>query len=274
MVSEQRRKAYRSDVTYVTNSELGFDYLRDQMAPSPSDLCLRERDPFQFSIVDEVDSILIDEARTPLIISGVASNPSQKYMIAKEVAKAMKNVVHYEIDEKARQCILLEGGIAAAEELLQKDDLFDPSDPWFPFVQNALNAKELYVKDKQYIVKRKEIMIVDEFTGRVMEGRRWSNGLHQAVEAKEGVKIQAESVTLASISYQSLFRQFLKLGGMTGTAYTEAKEFKEIYKLETVVVPPNQKRLRDDKDDQVYVDDIGKWKACVMILSLLIFLIY
>jgi len=261
MVPEQRRKAYRCDVTYVTNSELGFDYLRDQMAPAPSDLCLRERDPFQFAIVDEVDSILIDEARTPLIISGVASSQPQKYDVAKEVARALKKVVHYEVDEKQRQCVLLEGGIEAAEQLLNKNDLFDPEDPWFPFLMNALNAKELYLKDKQYIVKKGEIMIVDEFTGRVMDGRRWSNGLHQAVEAKEGVKIQSESVTLASISYQSLFRLFKKLGGMTGTAFTEAKEFEEIYKLKTIVVPPNQVRKREDSDDQVYVDDIGKWKA-------------
>jgi len=261
MVPDQRRKAYRSDVTYVTNSELGFDYLRDQMAPAPSDLCLRERDPFQFAIVDEVDSILIDEARTPLIISGTASNPSQKYEVAREVAKALRKTVHYTVDEKQRNCVLIEDGVEAAEKLVGKGDLFDPQDPWFPFIINALNAKELYIKDKAYIVKKGEVMIVDEFTGRVMEGRRWSNGLHQAVEAKEGVEIQAESVTLASISYQSLFRLFSKLSGMTGTAFTEAKEFEEIYKLQTVVVPPNRERRREDKDDQVYVDDIGKWKA-------------
>jgi len=261
MSPDQRRKAYRSDVTYVTNSELGFDYLRDQMAPAPSDLCLREKDPFQFAVVDEVDSILIDEARTPLIISGTASNPSSKYEVAREVAKALRKTLHYTVDEKQRNTILIEDGVEAAEKLLGKDDLFDPQDPWFPFIINALNAKELYVKDKAYIVKKGEVMIVDEFTGRVMDGRRWSNGLHQAVEAKEGVKIQAESVTLASISYQSLFRLFNKLSGMTGTAFTEAKEFEEIYKLKTVVVPPNRDRKREDRDDQVYVDDIGKWKA-------------
>jgi len=261
MQPEQRQKAYRCDVTYVTNSELGFDYLRDQMAPTPSDLCLREREPFQFAIVDEVDSILIDEARTPLIISGTASNPSKKYEVAREVARTLKRTIHYTVDEKQKNCVLIEGGVGAAEELLGKDDLFDPADPWFPFIINALNAKELYVKDKSYIVRKGEVMIVDEFTGRVMDGRRWSNGLHQAVEAKEGVEIQAESVTLASISYQSLFRLFKKLSGMTGTAFTEAKEFTEIYKLKTVVVPPNRDRRREDKDDQVYVDDIGKWKA-------------
>eukprot|EP00448_Togula_jolla_P026864 CAMPEP_0170650794 /NCGR_PEP_ID=MMETSP0224-20130122/46004_1 /TAXON_ID=285029 /ORGANISM="Togula jolla, Strain CCCM 725" /LENGTH=1241 /DNA_ID=CAMNT_0010982503 /DNA_START=117 /DNA_END=3842 /DNA_ORIENTATION=+ len=249
------------DVTYVTNSELGFDYLRDQLAGSPSDLGLREKEPFQFAIVDEVDSILIDEARTPLIISGQASQPSSKYEAAREVARTLRKTVHYEVDEKQKNCVLIEAGIESAEKLLGKDDLFDPSDPWFPFIINALNAKEIYIKNKSYIVKKKEVVIVDEFTGRVMEGRRWSNGLHQAVEAKEGVPIQAESVTLASISYQSLFRQFKKLAGMTGTAFTEAKEFEEIYKLKTVVVPPNRQRSRQDKDDQVYVDDIGKWKA-------------
>lgn len=261
MMPEQKKKAYRCDVTYVTNSELGFDYLRDQMAPSPSDLCLREQSPFNFCVVDEVDSILIDEARTPLIISGTANNPSSKYEIAREVAKTLRKNVHYTVDEKQRNCILIEEGVDAAEKLLEKDDLFDPQDPWFPFLLNALNAKELYIRDKQYIVKKKEIFIVDEFTGRVMEGRRWSNGLHQAIEAKESVPIQAESVTLASISYQSLFRLFDKLSGMTGTAYTEAKEFGEIYKLKAVVIPPNRSRLREDKDDQVFIDEVGKWKA-------------
>lgn len=261
MPPDQKKKAYRCDVTYVTNSELGFDYLRDQMAPSPSELALREQSPFNFAVVDEVDSILIDEARTPLIISGVAENTPTKYKVAQEVVRALKKEVHYTVDEKQRQCVLIEGGVEAAEKLLGKDDLFDPEDPWFPFITNALNAKELYIKDKAYIVKRGEVMIVDEFTGRVMEGRRWSNGLHQAIEAKENVQIQAESVTLASISYQSLFRLFDKLSGMTGTAFTEAKEFEEVYKLKTVVVPPNLVRKREDKDDQVYVDDIGKWKA-------------
>lgn len=261
MMSDQKKTAYRCDVTYVTNSELGFDYLRDQMAPGPTDLCLREKDPFNFAVVDEVDSILVDEARTPLIISGVAQNAPKKYSVALEVVKALRKTVHYTVDEKQRQCVLIEAGVEAAEQLLGKNDLFDPEDPWFPFLNNALGAKELYLKDKSYIVKKGEVMIVDEFTGRVMEGRRWSNGLHQAIEAKEGVAIQAESVTLASISYQSLFRLFDKLGGMTGTAFTEAKEFEEVYKLKTVVVPPNLDKKRDDKDDQVYVDDIGKWKA-------------
>ncbi|CAE7234675.1 SECA1 [Symbiodinium sp. CCMP2592] len=267
MPADQKKKAYRCDVTYVTNSELGFDYLRDQMAPSPSDLSLREGSPFNFAVVDEVDSILVDEARTPLIISGVAENSPTKYQVASEVSKALRKEVHYTVDEKQRQCVLIEGGVDAAEKLLGKNDLFDPEDPWFPFITNALNAKELYIKDKAYIVKRGEVMIVDEFTGRVMEGRRWSNGLHQAIEAKENVQIQAESVTLASISYQSLFRLFDKLGGMTGTAFTEAKEFEEVYKLKTVVIPPNLSRKREDKDDQVFVDDIGKWKACAREIS-------
>eukprot|EP00929_Paragymnodinium_shiwhaense_P006869 TRINITY_DN110821_c0_g1_i1.p1 TRINITY_DN110821_c0_g1~~TRINITY_DN110821_c0_g1_i1.p1 ORF type:complete len:1309 (-),score=412.50 TRINITY_DN110821_c0_g1_i1:408-4334(-) len=261
MTPDQRQKAYRCDVTYVTNSELGFDYLRDQLAPSPGDLGLREQEPFNFAIVDEVDSILIDEARTPLIISGMADQPSNKYMAAREVAKTLRKTVHYEVDEKQRQATLNEEGVEAAEKLLGKADLFDPQDPWFPFVVNALNAKELYTRDKSYIVKKGEVMIVDEFTGRIMDGRRWSGGLHQAVEAKENVKIQPESITLASISYQSLFRLFKKLSGMTGTAYTEAKEFDETYKLKTLVIPPNRTRAREDRDDIVYIDDIGKWKG-------------
>jgi len=261
MTAELKKKAYLADVTYVTNSELGFDYLRDQMAASPSDLSLREKDPFNFAVVDEVDSILIDEARTPLIISGEAQSNPKKYLIANECAKSLRRDVHYTVDEKTRQCVLIEQGVQMAEGLLGKDDLFDPEDPWFPFVTNALVAKDIYVKDKAYIVKRGEVMIVDEFTGRVMEGRRWSNGLHQAVEAKESVQIQSESMTLASISYQSLFRLFNKLGGMTGTAFSEAKEFKDFYKLDTVVIPPNLSKKRVDKDDMVFVDDIGKWKA-------------
>mmetsp|Transcript_51040 Transcript_51040/g.119405 ORF Transcript_51040/g.119405 Transcript_51040/m.119405 type:complete len:1081 (-) Transcript_51040:131-3373(-) len=261
MTSEQKRKAYKCDVTYVTNSELGFDYLRDQMAPAPLDLCLRQSgNPFKFAIVDEVDSILVDEARTPLIISGEANQPSDKYLVAFEVAKALRKQLHYTVEEKTKQCTLIEDGVEAAVNLLGKE-LFDPEDPWFPFITNALNAKELYLRDKSYIVKGGEIMIVDEFTGRVMEGRRWSNGLHQAIEAKEGCEIKAESVTLASISYQSLFRLFDKLSGMTGTAATESKEFKATYLLDTVVIPPNRERKREDLDDQVYVDDIGKWKA-------------
>eukprot|EP00403_Amphidinium_massartii_P021381 CAMPEP_0178386558 /NCGR_PEP_ID=MMETSP0689_2-20121128/8624_1 /TAXON_ID=160604 /ORGANISM="Amphidinium massartii, Strain CS-259" /LENGTH=1184 /DNA_ID=CAMNT_0020006903 /DNA_START=1 /DNA_END=3555 /DNA_ORIENTATION=+ len=261
MTNEQKQKAYRCECTYVTNSELGFDYLRDQMAPAPGDLVLRERDPFQFAIVDEVDSILIDEARTPLIISGEANQPGEKYQVALEVAKALRKGMHYTVEEKTKQCTLIEDGVEAAVGLLGKDDLFDPTDPWFPFITNALNAKELYLRDKSYIVKGGEIMIVDEFTGRVMDGRRWSNGLHQAIEAKEGVEIKAESVTLASISYQSLFRLFNKLAGMTGTAATEAKEFKETYNLDSCVIPPNRQRKREDLDDQVFMDDVGKWKA-------------
>lgn len=253
MEPEQRQKAYRCDVTYVTNSELGFDYLRDQLAPSPQDLGLREKEPFNFAIVDEVDSILVDEARTPLIISGTADQPSQKYQAAREVARTLRKIQHYEVDEKQRATSLNEDGVEAAEKLLGKDDLFDAQDPWFPFLVNALNAKELYIKDKQYIVKKGQVMIVDEFTGRVMEGRRWSNGLHQAVEAKENVTIQPESITLASISYQSLFRQYKKLSGMTGTAFTEAKEFEETYKLKTVVIPPNRVRCREDLDDKTRV---------------------
>jgi preprotein translocase subunit SecA len=252
MPSELRRAAYAADVTYVTNSELGFDYLRDNLASRRDDLVLRADEPFHFCVIDEVDSILIDEARTPLIISGTAAAPSERYSRAAKVAGALARDVHYTVDEKQRNVLLTEEGYEAVEDVLGVKDLYDPRAPWAAFVLNALKAKELFVRDAQYIVRQGEIVIVDEFTGRTMAGRRWSDGLHQAVEAKEGLEVQAESVTLASVSYQAFFRAYPKLAGMTGTAATEVSEFDGIYKLPVAVVPTNRSTLRKDNPDVVF----------------------
>ncbi|MFS8806626.1 preprotein translocase subunit SecA, partial [Synechococcus sp. R6-10] len=202
MSPEEKRRSYNCDITYCTNSELGFDYLRDNMATDIKEVMQR---PFNYCIIDEVDSILIDEARTPLIISGQVARPSEKYLRAAQVARELIRDEHYEVDEKARNVILTDEGFEAAERLLGVSDLFDPKDPWAHFVFNAVKAKELFIKDVHYIVRNQEVVIVDEFTGRVLPGRRWSDGLHQAVEAKEGVPIQSESQTLATITYQNLF---------------------------------------------------------------------
>uniref|UniRef100_A0A061SHA1 Protein translocase subunit SecA n=1 Tax=Tetraselmis sp. GSL018 TaxID=582737 RepID=A0A061SHA1_9CHLO len=260
LTEQQRRDAYNCDVTYVTNSELGFDYLRDNLAQRESDLVLRD---FNYCIIDEVDSILIDEARTPLIISGQAEAPSVKYYKAAKIADAFVRDVHYTVEEKQKNIILTEDGYEAAEDILQVSDLYDPREQWASYIINALKAKELQLKDVNYIVKGGEVIIVDEFTGRTMPGRRWSEGLHQAVEAKEGLEIQNETVTLASVSYQNFFRSFPKLAGMTGTAATEAEEFKTIYNLEVQVVPPNRTVKRTDHTDVVMRAEDGKWRAVV-----------
>lgn len=250
-------------MTYVTNSELGFDYLRDNLAQTPEELVLRMDPTFNFCIIDEVDSILIDEARTPLIISGPAEAPSEKYGKAYKLAAALTRDVHYTVDEKQRNVLLTEDGYEAAEDVLQVPDLYDPREQWASFLINAIKAKELFLKDTSYIVRNGEVVIVDEFTGRTMPGRRWSDGLHQAIEAKEGLEIQNESVTLASISYQNLFRTYPKLGGMTGTAATEAAEFSNIYNLPVTVVPTNRKVSRTDNPDVVFRVEGGKWSAVV-----------
>ncbi|KAI3428100.1 hypothetical protein D9Q98_006483 [Chlorella vulgaris] len=257
---KQRRAAYSADVTYVTNSELGFDYLRDNLAQDKEELVLR---PFNFCVIDEVDSILIDEARTPLIISGTADKPSEKYHKACKIANALARDVHYTVDEKQRNVLLTEEGYEAAEDVLQVSDLYDPREQWASYVLNAVKAKELFVLNVSYIVRGGEIVIVDEFTGRTMPGRRWSDGLHQAIEAKEGLEIQNESITLASISYQNFFRGYPKLAGMTGTAATEGAEFQEIYNLRVTVVPPNRAISREDNPDVVFRSEAGKWKAVV-----------
>eukprot|EP00878_Enallax_costatus_P000382 GHUV01000467.1.p1 GENE.GHUV01000467.1~~GHUV01000467.1.p1 ORF type:complete len:1015 (+),score=343.35 GHUV01000467.1:196-3240(+) len=263
MTPEARRAAYASEITYVTNSELGFDYLRDNLAGSPQELVLRATQPFNFCVIDEVDSILIDEARTPLIISGTSDKPSDKYFKAAKIADALTKDLHYTVDEKQRNVLLTEDGYEAVEDVLQVSDLYDPRTQWASYIINAIKAKELFVKDVNYIVKKGEVIIVDEFTGRTMPGRRWSDGLHQAVEAKEGLEINAESVTLASVSYQAFFRNFPKLAGMTGTAATEVSEFDGIYKLPVDVVPTNRAISRVDNPDVVFRLEQYKWKAVV-----------
>ena len=269
MRPEERRRNYSCDITYATNSELGFDYLRDNMAADISEVVQRE---FQYCVIDEVDSILIDEARTPLIISGQVERPQEKYQQAAQVAEALVRSAElgkdgidpegdYEVDEKQRSCILTDEGFAKAEQLLGVDDLYDPRDPWAHYITNALKSKELFIKDVNYIVRDGEAVIVDEFTGRVMPGRRWSDGQHQAIEAKEQLPIQPETQTLASITYQNFFLLYPRLAGMTGTAKTEEVEFEKTYKLETTIVPTNRVRARQDWADQVYKTEVAKWRA-------------
>ena len=272
MSPAERRKNYACDVTYATNSELGFDYLRDNMATDISEVVQRE---FNFCVIDEVDSILVDEARTPLIISGQVERPQEKYQRAAELALNLERSAEigkdgidpegdYEVDEKQRSVILTDEGYAKAEQLLGVTDLFSASDPWAHFVTNALKAKELFIKDVNYILRNDEVVIVDEFTGRVMPGRRWSDGLHQAVEAKEALPIQPETQTLASITYQNFFLLYPRLAGMTGTAKTEEVEFEKTYKLEVAVVPTNRSRSRRDLVDQVFKSESGKWRSVAL----------
>ncbi|MEI6428902.1 MAG: preprotein translocase subunit SecA [Pseudanabaena sp. ELA607] len=258
MEPAERRKNYNCDITYATNSELGFDYLRDNMATSIEEVVQRN---FNFCVIDEVDSVLVDEARTPLIISGMVDRSSEKYQYAVDIARQLLKETHYEVDEKQRNVILNDEGFQQAEELLGVTDLFDQQDPWAHYVFNALKAKELFLLDVNYIVRDDEVIIVDEFTGRVMPGRRWSDGIHQAIEAKEGVEIQPESQTLATITYQNFFLLYPKLGGMTGTAKTEEAEFSKIYNLEVTTIPTNRKSGRSDWADVVYKTEAAKWRA-------------
>ncbi|BAZ87090.1 preprotein translocase subunit SecA [Dolichospermum compactum] len=258
MTPNERQKNYACDITYVTNSEIGFDYLRDNMATSMAEVVQR---PFNFCVIDEVDSILVDEARTPLIISGQVERPTEKYLQAAEIAFSLKKDEHYEVNEKDRNVLLTDEGFAESENQLGVTDLFDPEDPWAHFMFNAIKAKELFLKDVNYIVRNDEVVIVDEFTGRVLPGRRWSDGLHQAIEAKEHVEIQPETQTLATITYQNLFLLYPKLGGMTGTAKTEEVEFEKIYKREVTIIPTNRIRRREDLSDMVFKTEPGKWGA-------------
>ncbi|MGB3308195.1 MAG: preprotein translocase subunit SecA [Nodosilinea sp.] len=258
MSPTERRQNYGCDITYGTNSEFGFDYLRDNMATAIEDVVQR---PFNYCVIDEVDSILIDEARTPLIISGQVERPSEKYNRANEVACELDAEEHYEVDEKAHNVLLTDEGFIKSEDVLGVQDLFDPKDPWAHYIFNAIKAKELFTKDVKYIVRNDEVIIVDEFTGRVMPGRRWSDGLHQAIEAKEHVEIQPETQTLASITYQNFFLLYPKLSGMTGTAKTEEAEFERIYKLEVTIIPTNRPAARRDLSDVVYKNEEAKWKA-------------
>ena len=272
MAPPDRRRNYACDITYATNSELGFDYLRDNMASDLAEVVQRD---FQYCVIDEVDSILIDEARTPLIISGQIERPQEKYRKAAEVAEHLERAAEmgkdgidpegdYEVDEKQRNVTLTDEGYAKAEQLLGVGDLFNPEDPWAHFVNNALKAKELFIKDVNYIVRGEDAVIVDEFTGRVMPGRRWSDGLHQAIEAKEALPIQPETQTLASITYQNFFLLYPRLAGMTGTAKTEEVEFEKTYKLEVTIVPTNRIRARQDWTDQVYKTEAAKWRAVAL----------
>lgn len=258
MNSEERKKNYMCDVVYSTNSELGFDYLRDNMV---SELAEKVQRPFYYSIVDEVDSVLIDEARTPLIISQSFKSTESKYLKANNLAQILIKDVHYEIDRKNRNIYLTEDGTKFAEEILGVSTLYRFERPWALYILNAIKAKEFFIRDKDYLIRNNQVLIIDEFTGRVLSGRRWSEGLHQAIEAKESVPIENETVSLASITYQNFFLLYTKLAGMTGTAITEEKEFKKIYNLSVCTVPTNKKVNRKDEQDVVYKSLYAKWKA-------------
>lgn len=259
MEFEERKKNYACDVTYVTNNELGFDYLRDNMAFTVDEIVQR---PFFYCVVDEVDAILIDEARTPLIISGPSKAPTQKYLRTTKLVNTLCKDIHYSVDEKNQNATLLEEGLAFCEQALGTSDLYNVEDPWIPYILNSVKAKELFVRNTHYIANEEnEIIIVDEFTGRTMVGRRWSDGLHQAVEAKEGLPIQDESQTLASITYQNLFLLYSKLSGMTGTAKTEEVEFEKIYNLQVIPVLTNRSIQRKDFPDLIYKNQYLKWQA-------------
>ncbi|HEY2029200.1 MAG TPA: preprotein translocase subunit SecA, partial [Myxococcales bacterium] len=255
----QRQKEYGSDITYGQNNEFGFDYLRDNMKFRLSDYVQRE---LHYAIVDEVDSILIDEARTPLIISGPSEDSTDKYYKINKVIPALIRDRDYTVDEKARSVVLTDEGVEKVEGRLSVPNLYDPEQiETLHHVEQALKAHTLYRKDHEYVVKDGEVVIVDDFTGRLMPGRRWSDGLHQAVEAKENVKIENENQTLATVSFQNYFRLYTKLSGMTGTADTEAGEFADIYKLDVLVIPTNRKNVRKDLQDTVYKTEREKFKA-------------
>lgn len=258
--SEQRRESYGADVTYGTNNEFGFDYLRDNMAVDPKDLVQRE---LNFCIVDEVDSILIDEARTPLIISGPAEDATDKYTKANALVQNLSRGKDFTVDEKNKSIQITEKGVTHIEALMQITNLYGEHAEWVHFINQALRAHYLFEKDVDYIVKENEIIIVDENTGRLMEGRRYSDGMHQAIEAKEKVQIRRENQTLATITFQNYFRMYTKLSGMTGTAETEATEFVKIYNMNTWVIPTHKPCIREDKQDVVYKSEDVKWTAIV-----------
>ena len=261
MTPEERRPAYAADITYGTNNEFGFDYLRDNMAMRTAHKVQRGH---AFAIVDEVDSILVDEARTPLIISGRVGETGKWYRDFARMGQRLRREIHYDVDEAKRQVMTTEEGVHMVEQILGVDNLYDFSNvDLIHHLDVALKAKELYERDVDYLVKGGEVKIVDEFTGRVLEGRRYSEGLHQAIEAKEGVKIKEENQTLATITLQNYFRMYEKLAGMTGTAATEAGEFAEIYGLEVVEIPPNEEVVRADQGDLVYIDEDAKFDALV-----------
>lgn len=257
----ERKKSYAADIVYGTNNEFGFDYLRDNMVIYKEDMVQRE---LNFAIVDEVDSILIDEARTPLIISGAGEKSTEMYFAVDRFVVRLKRDVDYEVDEKARTVNLTEQGVAKAEAHFNVENLADPENTeLFHHINQALKAHALMKRDRDYVVKDGQVIIVDEFTGRLMMGRRYSDGLHQAIEAKEGVRVERESKTLATITFQNYFRMYKKLSGMTGTAKTEEDEFKAIYGLDVVVIPTNKPMIRKDYNDVIYLNTRGKFNAVV-----------
>jgi preprotein translocase subunit SecA len=258
MAKTERRKNYNADITYVTNYEVTFDFLRDNMALNLNDLVLR---PFYYCIVDEVDSVLIDEAQTPLIISDNIPTPVDKYILAAEITDYLDLNVHYKIDEKNKNVILTELGSKQIEQILSIQDLYNPNDPWIPYIINALKANALYFNNVHYIVQNNRIIIVDEFTGRIMPDRRWGDGLHQAVEAKEKLPIRQKTETVAAITYQNFFLLYPKLGGMTGTGKTAEIEFEKIYNLSVEEIPTARPTQRQDLPDLIYKDQFSKWNA-------------
>ena len=261
MNDQERQEAYNADVTYGTNNEFGFDYLRDNMKFDIKDYCQRD---FNFAIVDEVDSILIDEARTPLIISGPSDITTELYNQVDKIVPRFKSDIHYNLDEKSRSVSLTEDGVAQGEKLLKVENLYDPKNiEYLHHLNQALKAHLLFQRDVDYLVKEGEVVIVDEFTGRTMPGRRYSDGLHQALEAKEGVKVERENQTLASITFQNYFRLYDKLAGMTGTADTEAAEFKKIYDLSVVIIPTYKNMIRIDYPDAIFKNIQAKYRAVV-----------
>ena len=255
----ERKKAYAADITYGTNNELGFDYLRDNMTRSPEEMVQRGHN---YAIVDEVDSILIDEARTPLIISGPADGSSQFYTVFAQLAPRMREGIHYEVDRSKRTIGVSEEGVEYVEDQLGIENLYAPEHSQLvSYLNNAIKAKELFERDKDYIVRQGEVMIVDSFTGRVLPGRRYNEGMHQAIEAKESVEIKNENQTLATVTLQNYFRLYKKIAGMTGTAETEAAELHQIYKLDVVSIPPNRPNQRVDRDDLIYKTQEAKFAA-------------
>jgi preprotein translocase subunit SecA len=268
MSTSERKKNYNADITYVTNYELTFDFLRDNMALNLTDVVLR---PFNYCIIDEVDSILIDEAQTPLIISNNIETPVDKYIIASEITDYLELNIHYKVDEKNKNIILTEQGSKQIEQILRIQDLYDPRDPWIPYVINSIKANALFFNNVHYIVQNNRIVIVDEFTGRIMPDRRWGDGLHQAIEAKEKLPIRQKTETVAAITYQNFFLLYPKLSGMTGTGKTAEIEFEKIYNLSVEEVPTDQPTLRKDLPDLIYKDQFSKWngiaKTCNQISS-------
>lgn len=258
MSTFERKENYQADITYVTNSEVAFDYLRDNMAFSLNDVVLQ---PFNYCIIDEVDSILIDEAQTPLIISNNIQTNIDNYIVASEITNYLDPNTHYKTDQKNKNVILTEKGSRQIEKILKVQDLYDPEDPWIPYILNAIQAKALYFNNVHYLIQNNRIIIVDEFTGRIMPDRRWGNGLHQAIEAKEGLPISQRTETVGTITYQNFFQLYPKLSGMTGTGKTAEIEFEKIYNLSVKKIPTARSNKRKDLPDLIYKDQLSKWNA-------------